>query len=55
MHDGAIATAEEVIEFDRGAGDEETISAERVDAELMPLGLTDGEKADLLAFLHADR
>jgi len=54
MHDGAIATLEEVIEFyDRGAGDEETISAERVDAELVPLGLTAGEKAELLAFLHA--
>ncbi len=54
MHDGALATLEEVIDFyDRGGGDEETIAAERVDPELVPLGLTDGEKADLLAFLHA--
>ena len=39
MHDGAIATTEEVIEFyDRGAGDEETISAERIDAGSLPWG-----------------
>ena len=54
MHDGALATLEEVIEFyDRGGGDEESIDAERIDAELVPLGLTDGEKADLLAFMHS--
>lgn len=52
MHDGALATLEDVIEFyDRGAGDEESI--ERIDPELVPLGLTDEEKRDLLAFLKA--
>jgi cytochrome c peroxidase len=53
MHDGALATLEEVIEFyDRGAGDEPTIGRERIAPELVPLGLTSQEKADLLAFLH---
>ena len=54
MHDGALATLEDVIEFyDRGGGDEETIAEENLDSELFPLGLSDGEKADLLAFMHA--
>ena len=54
MHDGAIATLEEVIEFyDRGGGDEPTIDRENIDPELVPLGLTAEEKQDLLAFMHA--
>ena len=54
MHDGAIATLEEVIEFyDRGGGDEATIDRENIDPELVPLGLTTAEKQDLLAFMHA--
>ena len=54
MHDGAIATLEEVIEFyDRGGGDEPTIDRDNIDPELVPLGLTVAEKQDLLAFMHA--
>ncbi|MFT5090042.1 MAG: cytochrome c peroxidase [Candidatus Latescibacterota bacterium] len=54
MHDGVLETLEDVIEFyDRGGGDEATIDVERLDEEIVPLDLTDGEKADLLAFLHA--
>ena len=52
MHDGALATLEDVIEFyDRGGGDEDSI--EHIDPELVPLGLSDEEKRDLLAFLKA--
>jgi hypothetical protein len=54
MHDGALATLEEVVEFyDRGGGDEESIDPERIDSNLFSLGLTDGEKDDLLHFLEA--
>ena len=54
MHDGALETLEEVIEFyDRGGGDEPTIEPELLDPHLTPLGLSDTEKADLLAFMHA--
>jgi cytochrome c peroxidase len=43
MHDGSIQTLEAVIDlYDRG-GIEELI---------FPLGLSKGEKADLIAFLH---
>ena len=54
MHDGALETLEDVIEFyDRGGGDESTISADLLDEEIAPLGLTAAEKSDLLAFLHS--
>ena len=54
MHDGALLTLEEVIDFyDRGGADEESIAAERIDPELVPLGLDNQEKADLKAFLEA--
>ena len=43
-----------VIEFyDRGGGDEETIPEDRIDEELVPLGLSSLEKAQLEAFLLA--
>ncbi len=49
MHDGSLATLEEVIEFyDRG-GD----PAENKDYRIIPLHLTEQEKRDLLAFLRA--
>ena len=48
MHDGSIATLEEVIEFyDRGGNTNPTL-----DRRVRPLNLTAGEKGDLLAFLH---
>ena len=54
MHDGALETLEDVIEFyDRGGGDEPTVDPEQLDPHLVPLGLSDDEKADLLAFMHA--
>ncbi len=49
MHDGSIATLEEVIEFyDRGGN-----ANPYLDPELRPLNLTAAEKRALLAFLHA--
>lgn len=49
MHDGSLRTLEEVIDFyDRG-GD----IAESKDYRVIPLGLSDGEKRDLLAFLRS--
>ena len=54
MHDGALATLEDVIEFyDRGGGDEATIDRESIDPGLRELGLSAQEKQDLLAFMHA--
>ncbi|MFQ5928153.1 MAG: cytochrome-c peroxidase [Acidobacteriota bacterium] len=47
MHDGSVATLEEVVElYNRGGG-----RASGKDALLRPLGLTAGEKSDLVAFL----
>jgi cytochrome c peroxidase len=49
MHNGALATLEEVVDFyDRGGGE-----AENRDPLLAPLGLSDAEKQDLVPFLHA--
>ncbi len=54
MHDGALATLEDVIEFyDRGGGDEASVPAENIDPELVPLNLSAEEKQELLAFMHA--
>ena len=49
MHDGSLATLEEVVDqYDRGGrGDPST------DPQIRPLGLTAGEKADLLALLRS--
>jgi cytochrome c peroxidase len=49
MHNGVFATLAEVVDFfDRGAGDTPNKSA-----LLQPLGLSDAEKSDLVAFLEA--
>ena len=49
MHDGSIATLEEVIDFyDRGGEPNPWL-----DPKMKPLGLTDDEKQDLVAFLRA--
>ncbi|CTQ52170.1 Cytochrome c551 peroxidase precursor [Roseibium album] len=52
MHNGMIATLEDVIAFyNQGGG--ENIFAETKSELIKPLGLDDGEKADLLAFLES--
>jgi cytochrome c peroxidase len=49
MHDGRYATLEEVVwHYNRG-GDSEAVGT--TDVRIRPLGLTDGEQADLVAFL----
>jgi cytochrome c peroxidase len=49
MHDGSLGTLEEVVEFyDLGGGPNPNL-----DPRLKPLGLTDEEKAALVAFLKA--
>ena len=49
MHDGSFATLQEVVEFyDTGGGPNPNL-----DPRLKPLGLTDDEKAALVAFLKA--
>lgn len=49
MHDGSLKTLEEVVEFyDKGG-----TSPNRFDFEIKPLGLSDAEKRDLVAFLRA--
>ena len=57
MHNGVFFSLEEVIDFyDRGGKDEEgktTLFPETKDKRIKPLGLTDDEKSDLLAFLEA--
>jgi cytochrome c peroxidase len=49
MHDGSLATLEEVIEFYNRGGHPNP----RLDPELRPLNLTPEEKQALLAFLHS--
>ncbi|MGI9627576.1 MAG: cytochrome-c peroxidase [Longimicrobiales bacterium] len=52
MHSGGYETLEDVIDFfDRGGGDHPNVLAETI--ELVPLGLSDREKRDLVAFLEA--
>lgn len=57
MHNGVFYTMEEVIDFyNRGGADEEgrtTPFPENKSKLIKPLGLTDEEKEDLLAFLEA--
>jgi cytochrome c peroxidase len=49
MHDGAFKTLEEVVDFlNKGGGPNPNLSP-----LVKPLGLTDQEKADLIAFLNA--
>ncbi|MEM1429855.1 MAG: cytochrome c peroxidase [Pseudomonadota bacterium] len=52
MHNGMIETLEDVVEFyDQGGGDNEF--AQNKSPLIQPLNLTDGEKADLVAFLES--
>lgn len=49
MHNGMIATLEEVVEFYNAGGGEDVLK----DAALHPLGLDDDEKSDLVEYLKA--
>lgn len=51
MHDGSIATLEEVINYYNKGGDENRNKSFYLKNFMSPIGLTDGEKTDLLAFL----
>ena len=54
MHDGSLATLEEVVEFyRRGGGLARGVPASRLHEFVRPIELTDGEAADLVAFLRA--
>ncbi|MEW8585908.1 MAG: hypothetical protein AB2531_09095, partial [Candidatus Thiodiazotropha sp.] len=49
MHNGSLGTLREVVDFyDRGG-----VSNELLDPLIRPLGLSDAEKADLVAFLQS--
>jgi len=49
MHDGSLSTLREVVEhYDRGGG-----GLEGIDPRIRPLGLTESEKRDLVAFLES--
>jgi cytochrome c peroxidase len=49
MHDGRYATLEEVVAHYNRGGDPDAVGTK--DVRIRPLGLTDGEQADLVAFL----
>lgn len=49
MHDGSFATLAEVV----GLYDSGAVPHPRLSPRLQPLGLTAGEKADLIAFMEA--
>jgi cytochrome c peroxidase len=49
MHDGSLATLEEVVEFYSKGGNRNPY----LDAELLPLGLTPEEKRSLISFLQS--
>jgi cytochrome c peroxidase len=57
MHNGVFYTLEEVVDFyNRGGKDEEgrtTLFPENMDKRIKPLGLSDKEKEDLVAFLES--
>ena len=49
MHDGSLQTLEDVVDFyDRGGHPND-----QLDAKMRPIGLSDEEKAHLVAFLRA--
>lgn len=53
-HSGAYPTLRDMVEFfNRGGGDHPGIPESRLDPALRPLGLTESEIDDLVAFLHA--
>jgi cytochrome c peroxidase len=53
MHDGSMATLEEVVEhYDRGSVPKDGSRVPNLDEELKPMFLTPTEKADLVFFLR---
>jgi cytochrome c peroxidase len=54
MHDGSLATLEEVVEFYRkGGGRALGVDGARIHEHVRPFEIRDDEAADLVAFLHA--
>jgi cytochrome c peroxidase len=54
MHDGSLATLEEVVDFYRkGGGRALGVEGERIHEHVRPFAIRDDEAADLVAFLHA--
>lgn len=54
MHNGAFATLEEVIEFyEEGAGLAHGFDADTIDEKIRGFELTQQERTDLIAFMHA--
>lgn len=51
MHDGSLKTLEDVIDYYNEGGGEHRNKSFYLKNFMSPIGLTDGEKADLLAFL----
>ncbi len=52
MHNGMLETLEDVIDFYDAGGGTNDFAATKTDL-IQPLGLSDGEKADLLAFIES--
>jgi cytochrome c peroxidase len=52
MHNGMLATLEDVVEFYDQCGGENDFSANKTEL-IKPLSLTDRERAQLVAFLQA--
>lgn len=54
MHDGSLASLEEVVDFYRkGGGRAHGLAPSRVHEHVRPFAIADAEAADLVAFLHA--
>jgi hypothetical protein len=51
FHNGGKATLRQVVDFYSRGGDFAAQNAVNLDGEIKPLGLSDGEKSDLVAFL----
>jgi cytochrome c peroxidase len=49
MHNGSLSTLEDVVDFYNGGG----VPNELLDARIRPLGLSDLEREDLVAFMHS--
>ncbi len=53
FHNGGVATLEQVVEFYNRGGNFAYVNRTNLDADIQPLGLSDTEKAALVAFMRA--